>query len=67
MQTQAAFWFMLFNWVKCNNYPITTGSEKRKPLAKYSSRSDDGESRSAQNIFRRLTKSGLLVKCKRQI
>ena len=19
-QTQAAFWFMLFNWIECNNY-----------------------------------------------
>ena len=31
-QTQAAFWFMLFNWIKCNNYSITIGPEKRKLL-----------------------------------
>ena len=24
-QTQAAFWFMLFNWIECNNYSITIG------------------------------------------
>ena len=26
-QTQAAFWFMLFNWIECNNYSITIGPE----------------------------------------
>ena len=40
-QTQAAFWFMLFNWIECNNYSITIGPEKRKLLAQYSSRSND--------------------------
>jgi len=64
-QTQAAFWFMLFNWIECNNYSITIGPEKRKILAKYYSRSSDPNSRSVQNIFRALTKSGLLVKCKK--
>ena len=63
-QTQAAFWFMLFNWIECNNYSITIGPEKRKLLAKYYSRSSDPDSRSVQNILRGLTKSGLLVKCK---
>jgi len=48
-QTQAAFWFMLFNWIECNNY----------------SRSNDPDSRAVQNIFRGLAKSGLLVKCKK--
>ena len=33
-QTQAAFWFMLFNWIECNNY----------------SRSNDPDSRAVQNI-----------------
>lgn len=64
-QTQAAFWFMLFNWIECNNYSITIGPEKRKTLARYYSRSNDPNSRSVQNIFRALTKSGLLVKCKK--
>lgn len=64
-QTQAAFWFMLFNWIECNNYSITIGPEKRKILAKYYSRSSDPNSRSVQNIFRALTKSGLFVKCKK--
>tara|TARA_B110000046_G_scaffold62583_1_gene70120 strand:- start:2523 stop:3350 length:828 start_codon:yes stop_codon:yes gene_type:complete len=64
-QTQAAFWFMLFNWIECNNYSITIGPPKRKILAKYYSRSSDPNSRSVQNIFRALTKSGLLVKCKK--
>lgn len=32
-QTQAAFWFMLFNCVECNDYLITIGPEKRKLLA----------------------------------
>ena len=64
-QTQAAFWFMLFNWIECNNYSITIGPQKRKVLAKYYSRSSDPNSRSVQNIFRALTKSGLLVKCKK--
>lgn len=64
-QTQAAFWFMLFNWIECNNYSITIGPKKRKILAKYYSRSSDPNSRSVQNIFRALTKSGLLVKCKK--
>ena len=64
-QTQAAFWFMLFNWIECNNYSITIGPEKRKILAEYYSRSDDPNSRSVQNIFRGLTKCGLLVKCRK--
>ena len=64
-QAQAAFWFMLFNWIECNNYSITIGPRKRKILAKYYSRSNDPDSRSVQNIFRALTKSGLLVKCKK--
>ena len=64
-QTQAAFWFMLFNWIEYNNYSITIGPERRKILANYYSRSDDPDSRAVQNIFRGLTKSGLLVKCKK--
>ena len=60
---QAAFWFMLFNWIECNNYSITIGPERRKILADYYSRSNDPDSRAVQNIFRGLTKSGLLVKC----
>jgi hypothetical protein len=65
VQTQAAFWFMLFNWIECNNYSITIGPEKRKILAKYYSRSDDPNSRSVQNIFRGLTNCGLLVRCRK--
>lgn len=64
-RTQAAFWFMLFNWIECNNYSITIGPEKRKILAEYYSRSNDPDSRSVQSIFRALTNSGLLVKCKK--
>jgi len=56
---------MLFNWIECNNYSITIGLKKRKILAKYYSRSSDPNSRSVQNIFRALTKSRLLVKCKK--
>ena len=65
VRTQAAFWFMLFNWIECNNYSITIGPQKRKILAAYYSRSDDPDSRSVQNIFRALTKCGLFVKCKK--
>jgi hypothetical protein len=65
IRTQVAFWFMLFNWIECNNYSITIGPEKRKILAKYYSRSDDPENRLVQNIFTALTKCGLLVKCKK--
>ena len=65
VRTQAAFWFMLFNWIECNNYSITIGPKKRKILAAYYSRSDDPDSRSVQNIFRALTKCGLFVKCKK--
>jgi len=64
-QTQAAFWFMLFNWIECNNYSITIGPERRKILADYYSRSNDLNTRAVQNNFRGLTKSGLLVKCKK--
>jgi hypothetical protein len=64
-QTQAAFWFMLFNWIECNNYSITIGPERRKILADYYSRSNDPNSRSVQNIFRGLTKSGLFIKCRK--
>lgn len=55
-QIQAAFWFILFNWIACNNYSITIGPERRKLLTKYDSRSNDPNSRSVQNIFRGLTK-----------
>ena len=64
-QTQAAFWFLLFNWIECNNYSITIGPERRKILADYYSRSNDPNSRSVQNIFRGLTKSGLFIKCRK--
>jgi len=64
IHTQASFWFILFNWIECNNYSITIGPERRKILAEYYSRSNDPNSRSAQNIFRELTKSGLLLKCR---
>jgi len=64
-QAQAAFWFMLFNWLECNNYSITIGPEKRNLLAQYYSRSNDPDSRLVQNILRGFTKSGLLVKCKK--
>ena len=64
-QTQAAFWFMLFNWIECNNYSITIGPKRRKILCEYYSKSNDPDSRSVQNIFRGLTKTGLLVKCKK--
>jgi hypothetical protein len=56
---------MLSNWIGCNNYSITIGPERRKVLANYYSRSDDPDSRTVQNIFLGLTKSGLLVKCKK--
>ena len=39
-QTQAAFWFMLFNWIECNNYSITIGPERRKILCEYYSKSN---------------------------
>ena len=35
VQTQKAFWSMLFNWIECNNYSITIRPEKRRTLAKY--------------------------------
>ena len=44
---------------------ITIGPERRKILADYYNRSNDPDSRAIQNIFRGLTKSGLLVKCKK--
>lgn len=65
LPTQGAFWFMLFNWIECNNYSITICPAKRKILAQYYSKSMNGESRSVQNIFRGLTNSGLLIKCKK--
>ena len=34
VRRQAAFWFMLFNWIEGNNYSITIGPQKRKILAK---------------------------------
>ena len=64
-QTQAAFWFMLFNCIECNNYSITIGPERRKILVDYYSRPNAPNSRAVQNIFRGLTKTGLLVKCKK--
>ena len=60
-QTQAAFWFMLFNWIECNDYSITIGPERGKLLANYYSRSDDPDSRAVQNIFRGLTKKSILA------
>lgn len=56
---------MLFNWIECNNYSITIGPKRRKILCEYYSKSNDPGSRSVQNIFRGLTKTGLLVKCKK--
>jgi hypothetical protein len=47
-----------------NNYLITI-DQKRKDVTQYYSRSNDSESRSVQNIFRALTKSELLGKCKK--
>jgi hypothetical protein len=47
-----------------NNYLITI-DQKRKDVTQYYSRSNDSESRSVQNIFRALTKFGLLGKCKK--
>ena len=44
---------------------VTIGPERRKILADYYSRSNDPNSRAVQNIFRGLTKSGLLVKCRK--
>ena len=64
-QTQAAFWFMLFNWIECNNFSITIGPERRKILTDYYSQSNDPNSRAVQNIFRGLTKSGLFIKCRK--
>lgn len=65
MTQSLEFNIILSNWIECNNYSITIGSEKRKQLAEYYSLSDDLNSRSIQNIFRGLTKCGLLVKCKK--
>mgnify|MGYP006879040956 CR=1 FL=1 len=33
-QTQAAFWFMLFNWIECNNYSINYLTQKKKNISK---------------------------------
>jgi hypothetical protein len=35
VQTQAAFWLMLFNWIECNNYSVTIEPKKGKQLAEY--------------------------------
>ena len=56
---------MLINWRECNHDSITIGAERRKRLANYYTRSNDPNSRAVQNIFRGVTKSVLLVKCKK--
>jgi len=32
-QTQAAFWFMLFNRIECNNYSIINRARKKKNIS----------------------------------
>ena len=61
--TQCVFWYILFNYmspITCD-IKITTG--RRKLLAKkYCSEKANPESRTLQNVFRSLEKSGLIVK-----
>ena len=56
---------MLFNWIKCNNYSITIGTEKRKQLIAHCSPSDKANIRPIQNNFRGLKKSELFRKYKK--
>lgn len=62
---QACFWFMLFNFMTPVNAEIEITTARRKILAKRYCRKGDPNSRTLQNVFRSLEKSGLLVKKER--
>ena len=62
---QACFWFMLFNFMTPINAEIEITTARRKILAKRYCRKGDPNSRTLQNVFRSLEKSGLLVKKER--
>ena len=58
---QACFWFMLFNFMTPINAEIEITTARRKILAQKYCRKADPNSRTLQNVFRSLEKSGLLV------
>ena len=62
---QACFWFMLFNFMTPITAEIEITTARRKILAEKYCRKGDPNSRTLQNVFRSLEKSGLLVKKER--
>lgn len=59
---QACFWFMLFNFMTPINAEIEITTARRKILAQKYCRKADPNSRTLQNVFRSLEKSGLLLR-----
>ena len=59
---QACFWFMLFNFMTPINAEIEITTARRKILSGKYCTKNDPNSRTLQNIFRSLEKSGLLLK-----
>lgn len=59
---QACFWFMLFNFMTPINAEIEMTTARRKILAERYCTKRDPNSRTLQNVFRSLEKSGLLLK-----
>ena len=62
---QACFWFMLFNFMTPINAEIEITTARRKILAQKYCTKNDPNSRTLQNVFRSLEKSGLLLKKER--
>lgn len=58
---QACFWFILFNFMTPITAEIEITTARRKILAQKYCRKADLNSRTLQNIFRILQKSGLLL------
>jgi len=59
---QACFWFMLFNFLTPISAEIEITTARRKILAQKYCTKGDPNSRTLQNVFRSLEKSGLLLK-----
>lgn len=61
--TQCVFWYILFNYMSPITCEIKITTGRRKLLVKkYCSEKANPESRTLQNVFRSLEKSGLIVK-----
>ena len=63
--TQACFWFMLFNFMTPINAEIEITTARRKILTEKYCRKTKADSRTLQNTFRALEKSGLILKTKK--